>query len=88
MICGADPHPKDIRAKKYKVDKHFLTKDDFVHIMKHLPVPVDDEDIDEMFEFADKNKDVNLSYREFKVLSMTLYSIYSMYNPVPSIIYI
>ena len=68
MLCGTEPHPKDIRAKKYRVDKHFLTKEDFVHIMKNLPVPVDDEDIEEMFEFADKNKDGKLSYKEFKVI--------------------
>ena len=85
MLCGTDPHPKDIRAKKYKVDKHFLTKEDFVHIMKNLPVPVDDEDIEEMFEFADKNKDGKLSYKEFKVLSITLYCHYSMYYSIYSI---
>ena len=25
-MCGTDPFPTDFRAKKYKVDKHFLTK--------------------------------------------------------------
>ena len=35
--------------------------------MKNLPVPVTDEDIEEMFEFGDKNKDGKLSYREFEV---------------------
>ena len=35
--------------------------------MKNLPVAVADEDIDEMFEFADKNKDGKLSYEEFLV---------------------
>ena len=35
--------------------------------MKNLPVPVSDEDIEEMFEFADKNKDGKLSYEEFLV---------------------
>ena len=35
--------------------------------MKNLPVEVSDQDIDEMFEFADKNKDGKLSYKEFKV---------------------
>ena len=35
--------------------------------MKNLPVPVEDEDIEEMFEYADKNKDGKLSYKEFKV---------------------
>ena len=35
--------------------------------MKNLPVEVSDQDIEEMFEFADKNKDGKLSYKEFKV---------------------
>ena len=35
--------------------------------MKNLPVVVDDEDIDEMFEFADKDGDGRLSYEEFQV---------------------
>ena len=35
--------------------------------MKNLPVSVKDEDIEEMFEFADKDKDGNLSYEEFLV---------------------
>ena len=35
--------------------------------MIDLPVPVSDEDIEEMFEFADKNKDGKLSYQEFQV---------------------
>ena len=39
--------------------------------MKNLPVPVSDEDIDEMFEFADKNKDGKLSYQEFAVSNTT-----------------
>ena len=35
--------------------------------MKNLPVPVADEDIEEMFDYADKNKDGKLSYEEFLV---------------------
>ena len=35
--------------------------------MKSLPVPVSDEDIEEMFRFADKNNDNKLSYKEFEV---------------------
>ena len=34
--------------------------------MKNLPVEVAEEDIEEMFEFADKNNDGKLSYKEFK----------------------
>ena len=82
MLCGTEPHPKDFKAKKYKLDKHALSKEDFVHIMKNLPVtfiviihlddlvlqvPVEDEDIEEMFAFADKNCDGKLSYSEFEV---------------------
>ena len=40
---------------------------DFVQIMRSLPVCVSDEDIEEMFAFADKDKDGKLSYKEFKV---------------------
>ena len=67
MMCGTEPYPTDFRAKKYKLNKHYLTKEDFKHVMKNLPVPVADEDIEEMFEFADKNKDGKLSYKEFEV---------------------
>ena len=42
--------------------------------MKNLPVPVSHEDIEEMFEFADKNKDGKLSYKEFEVSRDTSYS--------------
>ena len=31
--------------------------------MKNLPVEVSDADIDEMFEFADKDKDGRINYR-------------------------
>ena len=83
MICGTDPFPTDFRAKKYKLDKHSISKvgplqsfhitlyifaqADFVHIMKNLPVCVSDHDIEEMFAFADKDRDGQLSYAEFKV---------------------
>ena len=26
MLCGTDPFPTDFRAKKYKLDKHSITK--------------------------------------------------------------
>ena len=35
--------------------------------MRSLPVPVSELDIEEMFTFADKNKDGKLSYKEFEV---------------------
>ena len=67
LFCGTEPFPTDFRAKKYKLHKNFITKLDFHHIMKSLPVPVTDEEIEEMFSFADKNKDGKLSYAEFEV---------------------
>ena len=85
MLCGTEPYPTDFKAKKYKLDKHSLSKvftvqlgvlevqrfywfkADFWHIMKNLPVQVSDEDIEEMFEFADKDRDGQLSYQEFLV---------------------
>ena len=68
MFCGTEPHPKDFKAKKYKLERHALSKDDFRHIMKNLPVPVDDADIEEMFSYADANSDGKLSYSEFEVM--------------------
>ena len=68
MMCGTDPYPKDYKAKKYKLEKHSLRKEDFVHLMKSLPVHVEEEDIEEMFAFADKNQDGHLSYSEFQVM--------------------
>lgn len=75
-MCGTEPFPTDFRAKKYKVEKHFLTKvvkclvlhdpgvqEDFTQIMKNLPVPVEDVDIEEMFTFADRDGDGRLSYQ-------------------------
>ena len=32
-------------------------------MMRNLPVPVTEEDIDEMFEYADKDKDGKINYR-------------------------
>ena len=26
MLCGTEPFPTDFKAKKYKLDKHFLSK--------------------------------------------------------------
>ena len=48
-----------------------------MHIMKNLPVPVEDEDIEEMFAFADKNKDGKLSYKEFKATTSFLGPVHS-----------
>ena len=68
MLCGTDPFPEHFRAKKYKIHDHFLTKQDFFHMMKNLPEKVSDEDIEEMFEFADANGDGKISYEEFQIM--------------------
>ena len=65
LLCGTDPFPTDFRAKKYKLHKHFITKEDFQQIMRSLPLPVSEADIEEMFSFADKDGDGQLSYEEF-----------------------
>ena len=82
MMCGTDPFPKDFKAKKYRQDvlvghcksnfyrleKHALNKEDFAFIMRNLPVPVAESEIDEMFEFADKNQDGKLSFAECELM--------------------
>jgi len=68
MMCGTEPYPSDFKAKKYKLKKNALTKEDFTHIMKNLPVSVSDEDIEDMFDFADKDKNGKLSYKEFEMM--------------------
>ena len=40
MLCGTDPLPELYRAKKYKINDHFLTKKDFQHMMMNLPEEV------------------------------------------------
>ena len=68
MLCGTDPFPEHFRAKKYKIHDHFLTKQDFFHMMRNLPEKVSDDDIEEMFEFADANGDGKISYEEFQIM--------------------
>ena len=43
------------------------SQEDFRYMMRNLPVEVEEEDIEEMFQFADKDKDGKLSYKEFQV---------------------
>jgi hypothetical protein len=45
----------------------YLPQDDFRHLMRNLPVPVADDDIDQMFDYADTDKDGRLSYKEFQM---------------------
>ena len=65
VICGTDPYPKNFRAKKYKIKEKFFTKTDFQLMMRNLPVPVTEEDIDAMFDFADKDRDGKINYRSY-----------------------
>merc|ERR1719347_697261 len=67
-LCGTDPLPVQFRAKKYKVDKRFIEKKDFLEFMQLLPTPVDPEEAEEMFDFADKDKDCRISWDEFQIM--------------------
>ena len=40
MLCGTEPFPQNVRAKKYKLHQHFLSRQDFHHIMTNLPEKV------------------------------------------------
>ena len=68
MLCGTEPFPELYRAKKYKIHQKFLSKTEFHFIMKNLPVPVSDRDIEEMFLVADTNNDGKISFSEFKAM--------------------
>merc|ERR1712142_289916 len=68
MLCGTDPFPEKFKAKKYKLHDHFITKKNFFHIMTNLPEEVSDADIEEMFNYADKDGDGKISYQEFQVM--------------------
>jgi len=68
VICGTDPYPPKFRAKKWKIKDKFFSKTDFQLMMRNLPVPVNEEDIDQMFEFADKDKDGKITYSEFQIM--------------------
>jgi len=66
MLCGTEPFPELYRAKKYKINQKFLSKEDFHYIMHNLPVAVADEDIADMFAVADSDSDGRISYKEFQ----------------------
>jgi len=67
-LCGTDPHPVQFRAKKYKVDQRFIEKKDFLEMMQLLPIPVDPMEAEEMFDFADKDKDSKIGWEEFQIM--------------------
>ena len=40
VLCGSKPYSEKIRAKKYNVQEQFLSRNNFLFIMKNLPVKV------------------------------------------------
>merc|ERR1711892_1160830 len=68
IICGTESHPARFRAKKYKLEEKFFSFADFRQMMTNLPEPVSDQEILEMFSFADKNNDGKISWEEFLVM--------------------
>ena len=55
------------RAKKYKVQEKSFNLSEFRNMMSHLPEHVSEEEITEMFNFADKNNDGKIGWEEFMV---------------------
>ena len=41
--------------------------------MRNLPVPVSEEDIEEMFSYADTDNDGKINYKEFQVICNQCY---------------
>ena len=62
VFCGTDSHPKEFRAKKYKVHQRFLSLHEFQVIMRTLPVHIEESEILEMFSASDKNGDGQIAY--------------------------
>ena len=56
-------------------------------MMSHLPEQVSEEEITEMFSFADKNNDGKIGWDEFMVLIINIYGLifikkYSRHNTI------
>ncbi|XP_023338087.1 calmodulin-beta [Eurytemora carolleeae] len=68
MLCGTEPFPELFRAKKYKINDNFILKKDFRHMMLNLPVPVSEQDIEDMFNYADSDRDGRINYKEFQTM--------------------
>ena len=66
MLCGTDPLPELFRAKRYKIKQKFLTKSEFQFIMRNLPEEVSENDIEEMFDVADIDKDGKICFQVMK----------------------
>jgi len=68
ILCGTEPLPTNRRAKKYRLRNNFLSRAEFFLIMRNLPELVPDTDIQQMFEYADTDKDGRISFEEFLVM--------------------
>ena len=40
ILCVTEPFPEKFKAKKYKLNDHFITKKSFFHMMSNLPEEV------------------------------------------------
>jgi len=67
-LCGTEPHPVRFRAKKYKIQEKSFSLADFKLMMNHLPEPVAEQEILEMFNYADKDRDGRINFEEFLVM--------------------
>ena len=67
-LCGTESHPVKFRAKKYKIQEKSFSLADFTQMMTHLPEPVTDQEIMEMFNYADKDRDGRINFKEFLVI--------------------
>ena len=67
-LCGTESHPVKFRAKKYKIEEKSFSLADFTQMMTHLPEPVTDQEIMEMFNYADKDRDGRINFEEFLVI--------------------
>ena len=73
-----EPAPR--RAKKYRLRNNFLSRAEFFLIMRNLPELVPDTDIQQMFEYADTDKDGRISFEEFLVRSVTTTIVHIQYQ--------
>lgn len=69
VLCGTKPYSEKIKARRYKVQEQYLSKEDFTFIMRNLPEKVSDCDINEMFARADEDEDGKISWTEFQMMA-------------------
>jgi len=75
VLCGTEPLPTEFRARRYRVERHSISRAEFEFVMRSLPVPVTEQEIADMFECADRNKSGRLSYREFQLMVNSILAI-------------